>query len=71
MKNFIKIDRVINPFNKTIYVEGDKSLFIRWVLLSSLSKKSVCYNLLASEDVKSAIDCIKKLGAKVKLHKKM
>ena len=71
MKNFIKIDRVINPFNKTIYVEGDKSLSIRWVLLSSLSKKkSVSYNLLASEDVKSAIDCIKKLGAKVKLHKK-
>ena len=71
MKNFIKIDRVINPFNKTIYVEGDKSLSIRWVLLSSLSKKkSVSYNLLASEDVKSTIDCIKKLGAKVKLYKK-
>ena len=71
MKNFIKINRVINPFNKTISVEGDKSLSIRWVLLSSLSKKkSVAYNLLVSEDVKSAIDCIKKLGAKVKLSKK-
>ena len=40
-------------------------------MLSSLSKKkSVCYNLLFSEDVKSAINCIKKLGAKVWLSKK-
>ncbi len=71
MKNIIKINKVINPFNKTIYVEGDKSLSIRWVLLSSLSKKtSVAYNLLISDDVKNAIECIKKLGAKVKINKK-
>ena len=48
-------------------MESDKSLSIRWILFSSLSsKKSVASNLLMSEDVLSAIDCIKKLGSKVK-----
>ena len=70
MNKSLKINKLINPFNKTISVEGDKSLSIRWVLLSSLSKKkSVAYNLLKSEDVFSALDCIKKLGAKVKMSK--
>ena len=70
MNKSLKINKLINPFNKTITVEGDKSLSIRWVLLSSLSKKkSVAYNLLKSEDVFSAINCIKELGAKVKISK--
>ena len=43
---------------------------IRWVLISSLSKKkSIAYNLLKSEDVMSAIECIKTLGSKVKFVK--
>ncbi len=68
MNKSLKINKPINPFNKTISVEGDKSLSIRWVLLSSLSKKkSVAYNLLKSEDVFSALSCVKKLGAKVKI----
>ena len=53
-----------------IKLEGDKSLSIRWVILSSLSeKKSIAYNLLKSEDVFSALDCVKILGSKVKIYK--
>ena len=68
-KKIFKISKEIKPFKKTIFVESDKSLSIRWVLFSSMSsKKSVALNLLKSEDVLSAIDCIKKLGSKVKFH---
>ena len=64
------IKKKINPFDKVINVEGDKSISIRWVLLSSLSKnKSIAYNLLKSEDVINAIKCIKKLGSKVIIKK--
>ena len=46
MENFIRINRKINSFSKKIKVEGDKSLSIRWVILSSLSKKkSIANNL--------------------------
>ncbi len=68
-KKIFKISKEIKPFKKKIFVESDKSLSIRWVLFSSMSsKKSVATNLLKSEDVLSAIDCIKKLGSKVKFH---
>ncbi len=67
MKKILNIKKKIKPFNKSIFVEGDKSLSIRWVLISSLSKKkSIAYNLLKSEDVMSSINCIKTLGSKVK-----
>ena len=67
MKKSFKINKIIRPYKKIINVEGDKSLSIRWVLLASLSqKKSIAYNLLKSEDVLSALTCIKKLGSKVK-----
>ena len=70
MKKIFEINKTIKPFKKVIKVEGDKSLSIRWVLLASLSKKkSIAYNLLKSEDVLSALDCIKKLGSKVKFIK--
>ena len=70
MKNLLKINRKINSFDKKIKVTGDKSLSIRWVLLASQAiGKSKAYNLLMSEDVRAAIDSIKKLGIKVKLHK--
>ena len=63
----IKIKNKIKQFNKVLSIEGDKSLSIRWVLISSLSKKkSIAYNLLKSEDVMSSINCIKTLGSKVK-----
>ena len=70
MKKVFEINKIINPYKKIIRVEGDKSLSIRWVLLASLSKKkSIAYNLLKSEDVLSALACIKKLGSKVKFTK--
>tara|TARA_B100000886_G_scaffold339832_1_gene306572 strand:- start:3178 stop:3447 length:270 start_codon:yes stop_codon:yes gene_type:complete len=70
VNKILRINRKINPFKKIINVEGDKSLSIRWVLLSSLSKKkSIAFNLLKSKDVLSTINCIKKLGSKVKFSK--
>ena len=70
MSNFIKIFKPISPFNKSISIEGDKSLSIRWALLASQAKgKSTCYNLLRSEDVIDTLNCLKKLGIKNKLSK--
>ena len=41
----IVIKEKIKPFNKTIHVNGDKSLSIRWALLASQAKgKSKAYN---------------------------
>ena len=35
MKNILNINSKIKPFSKKITTEGDKSLSIRWALLSS------------------------------------
>tara|TARA_A100000164_G_scaffold348322_1_gene350418 strand:- start:421 stop:1737 length:1317 start_codon:yes stop_codon:yes gene_type:complete len=68
MNNKITIKKVIKPFNKTIKIEGDKSLSIRWALLASQSiGKSTSTNLLRSEDVFNTLNCLKKLGVKVNL----
>ncbi len=71
MKKIISINQKINRLKKKIiFVDGDKSLSIRFLLLSSLSSgKCIASNLLKSDDVKSTIECIKKLGIKVKLNK--
>ena len=71
MLKYISIKKKIDHFkSKSIFIPGDKSLSIRFVLLSSLSKgKCTAYNLLKSEDVNSAIKNIKKLGIKVLLNK--
>ena len=70
MNNIISINKKINNFNKKIEVEGDKSLSIRWALLASQAKgKSKAYNLLNSDDVRSTISCLKKLGIKIHLKK--
>ena len=71
MSKFLKIKNKIKPFKKEITIEGDKSISIRWALLASQSKeKSVATNILRSEDVLSTLNCLKKLGIKVKLTKK-
>ncbi len=68
MKNSLKISKVIKPFKKIINIEGDKSISIRWALLASQAfGKSKCYNLLKSEDVIDTLNCLKKLGVKIKL----
>ncbi len=70
MFNQLQISKKIKPFNKKISVSGDKSLSIRWVLLASQAiGKSKAYNLLMSEDVLAAINCIKKLGIKIRIYK--
>ena len=70
MSSRINISRIIKPFNKTLEIEGDKSLSIRWALLASQAKgKSKSTNLLKSDDVLSTLRCLKKLGIKVKLRK--
>ncbi len=67
----VKIVEKIKSFNKTITIEGDKSLSIRWALLSSQSNGiSRSYNLLRSEDVNNTLNCLKKMGVKVKFQKK-
>jgi len=65
-----KINNTIKPFNKILEIEGDKSLSIRWALLASQAKgKSKSTNLLKSEDVLSTLNCLRKLGVRVKLKK--
>ena len=65
----ILVKKKIKPFNKTIEIEGDKSLSIRWALLASQAVgKSTTTNLLKSHDVLSSIDCLKKLGVKVRMY---
>ncbi len=69
MPNLIIFNNKIKKFKKTITVSGDKSISIRWVLLSSIANGvSEAKNLLMSEDVMAAIGAIKKLGIKVKIH---
>ena len=67
----IIINSTIKKYNKKIKVDGDKSLSIRFALLASQAiGKSKGYNLLKSEDVISTINCLKKLGVKIKWDKK-
>ncbi|MDB3894213.1 3-phosphoshikimate 1-carboxyvinyltransferase [Candidatus Pelagibacter sp.] len=64
----IEITKKIKSFKKSIYVSGDKSLSIRWVLFASLADGvSNAQNLLLSEDVIAALNAIKKLGIKTNL----
>ena len=66
MPNQIIIKKKIRDFKKKIFVSGDKSISIRWVLFASIgSGISKAKNLLISEDVLSAINIVKKFGIKV------
>ena len=68
MKNVFKISNKIKPFKKTITIDGDKSLSIRWALIASQANgKSRSYNLLKSEDVINTLNCLKQLGVKIKI----
>ena len=70
MTNKFRIKKTINSFNKTIDIEGDKSISIRWALLASQAEgKSIARNILKSEDILNALKCLKKLGVKIKLLK--
>ncbi len=60
----------IKPFKKVIKVDSDKSLSIRSFLIGAISQDiSKIKNVLESEDVFSTINCLKKLGVKIKKEK--
>ena len=62
----LKLNHKIKPFKKTIKVDSDKSMSIRSFLIGSISQSiSTASNVLESEDVLSAISCLKKLGVKI------
>ena len=63
----LKINHKINPFKKSIKVDSDKSISIRSFLIGAISQDiSKANNVLESEDVYSTINCLKKLGVKIK-----
>ena len=63
----LKIKKKILSFKKTINVDADKSISIRSFLIAAISQNlSVASNVLESEDVISTINCLKKLGVKIK-----
>ena len=60
----------ISPFKKNIKVDSDKSISIRSFLIGAISQNiSSVNNALESEDVISTIQCLKKLGVKIKKKK--
>jgi len=66
MANKIVLKKKITSFSKKISIPGDKSISIRWILISSLANGiSKATNLLMSEDVIASIQAIRKLGVKV------
>jgi 3-phosphoshikimate 1-carboxyvinyltransferase len=61
------ISKQIKPYNKVINVDSDKSISIRSFLIGAVSHNiSEVKNILESEDVFSCIDCLRKLGVKIK-----
>ncbi len=63
MKNQVKIEQTIKPFQKEIFVSSDKSLSIRCILLSSIAVgRSKIFQLLESEDVMNGLKALSKIG---------
>ena len=61
------LNNKISTFKKTITVDADKSISIRSFLIGAISQDiSIANNILESDDVLSTIDCLKKLGVKIK-----
>ena len=68
MKSFsIIVEKKINKFNKSIFVEGDKSISHRALLISSQAYGvSKLKGILEAEDVLNTINALKKkLGVKI------
>ena len=67
----LKLNYKIKPFKKNIKIDSDKSLSIRSFLIGAISQNiSEVNNVLESEDVFSTINCLKKLGVKIRKVKK-
>ena len=71
MKSFsIIVEKKINKFSKSIFVEGDKSISHRALLISSQAYGvSKLKGILEAEDVLNTINALKKLGVKIAKHK--
>ncbi len=67
------ISSKISQYKKKINVDTDKSISIRSFIIGSICENiSLIKNVLESEDVKSTISCLKKLGVKItKLRRKI
>lgn len=71
MSKPIKIKNKIHNFDKEITVNSDKSLSIRFAILASMANgKSRAFNLSRADDIKSTLNCLKKLGVVIKFKKK-
>ena len=63
----VNLDTKISDFKKKIVVDSDKSISIRSFLIGSISNNiSHVKNVLESDDVFSSINCLKKLGVKIR-----
>ncbi len=71
VKSFnLYVKSIIPSYKKIIKVDSDKSISIRSFLIGAISQNiSVAKNVLESEDVLSTINCLKKLGVKIKKQK--
>ena len=62
----VTISKKIDKYKKTIQVDSDKSISIRSFLIGAITHNiSKLNNVLESEDVNSAIKCLRKLGVKI------
>ena len=71
MKSFsVVVEKKINKFNKSIFVEGDKSISHRALLISSQAYGvSKLRGMLEAKDVLNTINALKKLGVKIVKYK--
>ena len=61
------LNHKIKDYKNIIEVDSDKSISIRSFLIGAISQNiSYVKNALESQDVFSAINCLKKLGVKIK-----
>ena len=62
----VYLNNKINKFNKTIYVEGDKSISHRSLMIASQCMGiSSIKGILESEDIDNTINCLKALGVRI------
>ena len=62
----VYLNNKIKKFNKTIYVEGDKSISHRALMIASQCMGiSSIKGILESEDINNTVRCLKALGVKI------
>ena len=62
----VYLNSKIKKFNKTIYVEGDKSISHRALMIASQCMGiSSIKGILESEDINNTVNCLKALGVRI------